>query len=117
MPKFFNTAGPCRPEWHYMLPPERRLPGVRGLIDQRHFFVIHAPRQSGKTTCFETLADRLTAEGRYAALLTTCETGQKLEPDLEGSIAAVLDTLRQRAASRSPSRCVRRRSTAGSARD
>lgn len=26
MPRWFNTAGPCRPEHHYMLPATRRLP-------------------------------------------------------------------------------------------
>jgi hypothetical protein len=95
MPRHFNTAGPCHPEKHYMLPPERRLPGVRDLIDQEHYFVIHAPRQVGKTTCFDALALQLTAEGRYAALLTSCEAGQLFTSDLEGSIAAVLDTLAQ----------------------
>ncbi len=80
-----------------MLPPERRLPDVRRLIEQEHYFVIHAPRQVGKTTTFRSLAQRLTAEGRYTALITSCETGQTLSPDLEGSIAAVLDTLRQNA--------------------
>jgi hypothetical protein len=78
-----------------MLPPERRLPGVRDLIGQEHYFVIHAPRQVGKTTCFDTLARQLTVEGCYAAVLTSCEAGQLLSPDLEGSIAAILHSLRQ----------------------
>jgi hypothetical protein len=34
MPRHFNTAGPCRPEDHYMLPPLQRLPNLRELIDQ-----------------------------------------------------------------------------------
>jgi type II secretory pathway predicted ATPase ExeA len=98
MSRYFNTAGPCRPAEHYMIPPEKRIPAVRGFIDRGLYFVVHAPRQSGKTTCFRDLADTLTASGRYTALLTTCETGQKLEkPDIEASIAAVLDILRQRA--------------------
>ena len=95
MPRYFNTAGPCRPGEHYMLPPERRLPEVRGLIERGHYFVVHAPRQSGKTTCFQALAGALTSESQYAALLTSCETGQTLGPDPDGAIAAVLDTLRQ----------------------
>jgi hypothetical protein len=78
-----------------MLPPERRLPGVRDLIDQEHYFVIHAPRQVGKTTCFHALARSLAAEGRYAALLTSCEAGQLLSPDLDESLGALLETLRQ----------------------
>ena len=48
MPRFFNTAGPCVAADHYMLPPMRRLPEVRGLIDEKRYFVLHAPRQSGK---------------------------------------------------------------------
>jgi hypothetical protein len=48
--RFFNTAGPCNPDWHYTVNPLPRLPGVRGLIDGRHYFIIHAPRQTGKTT-------------------------------------------------------------------
>ena len=68
MPRHFNTAGPCRPEDHYMLPPEDRLPGVRSLIAEKAYFVIHAPRQTGKTTCFRTLARSLDAEGEYAAV-------------------------------------------------
>jgi hypothetical protein len=72
MPRYFNTTGACRPHEHYMLPPERRIPGVPELIDRGHYFVVHAPRQSGKTTCFRTLAQDLTAGGRYTALLTSC---------------------------------------------
>ncbi len=50
MARFFNTSGPCRPELNYMLPPLRRVPTVRGLIEQQKYFVLHAPRQAGKTT-------------------------------------------------------------------
>jgi hypothetical protein len=35
VPRFFNTAGPCRPEDHYMLPPERRLAGIRPLLEEK----------------------------------------------------------------------------------
>lgn len=27
--RYFNTAGPCKPDMHYMLPVLSRLPGVR----------------------------------------------------------------------------------------
>ena len=33
--RFFNTAGPCVAEDHYMLPASARLPGVRRLVDRR----------------------------------------------------------------------------------
>lgn len=96
--RFFNTAGPCDPKKHYMLPPERRLPGVRDLIDREFYFVIHAPRQSGKTTCFEELARGLTAEGRYTALHATCEKGQTAKSDVGRGVQAVLRDIEMEAA-------------------
>jgi len=68
MSRFFNIAGPCRPEIHYMIDPLPRLPGVRELIESQNFFVIHGPRQSGKTTYLYALMHRLNAEGRFSAL-------------------------------------------------
>lgn len=97
MPRYFNTTGPCRPGEHYMLSPEERIPDVGDLVERGLYFVVHAPRQSGKTTCFLTLAKILTASGRYTALLTTCETGQRLEPDPERSLGAVIQMLQEKA--------------------
>ena len=74
--KTFNTAGPCDPERHYMLPPEARLGPVARLIDEAGYFVVHAPRQCGKTTSFQALAARLTREGTYTALWMSCEMAQ-----------------------------------------
>lgn len=68
MTRFFNIAGPCRPEIHYMVDPLPRLPGVRELIESQNFFVICGPRQSGKTTYLYALMHRLNAEGRFSAL-------------------------------------------------
>ena len=90
---FFNTAGPCDPARHYMLPPERRLPGVRRLIDQAQYFVLHAPRQTGKTTSVRAFARALTDEGRFAALVASCEEGQATK-GLEDGIAVVLNAIR-----------------------
>jgi len=96
--RYFNTAGPCDPAKHYMLPPERRLPSVRALIEQELYFVIHAPRQTGKTTCFEALAQTLTQEGRYTALHVTCEKGQPAGSDVERGVRAVLRDVEIKAA-------------------
>ncbi|MBI4860504.1 MAG: ATP-binding protein [Candidatus Riflebacteria bacterium] len=74
MPRVFNTAGPCLPDKHYMLPPERRLPVVHDLIDGEYFFVLHAPRQTGKTTLLKSLSASLTAAGRHAALTISLES-------------------------------------------
>ena len=73
MPRFFNTAGSCRAADHYMLPAAERLPEVLSLVENKAYFVLHAPRQTGKTTSMMALAVQLTATGRYAALHATCE--------------------------------------------
>lgn len=85
-----------------MLPPERRLPEVDRLIEQQSYFIVHAPRQVGKTTSFRALAEQMAVKGRYAALLTTCEAGQAAGSDLDRGIAAVIQTLRQDADLRLP---------------
>ncbi|GHV79147.1 hypothetical protein AGMMS49944_09380 [Spirochaetia bacterium] len=50
--RFFNTTGPCNPWDHYMLPPEERLVGAQlhRYISDNLYWVLHAPRQTGKTT-------------------------------------------------------------------
>ena len=50
MSRWFNIAGPCRDDKHYMLPATSRLPDLSMLIEQESYFVVHAPRQTGKTT-------------------------------------------------------------------
>jgi hypothetical protein len=89
MTKFFNTTGPCRAEDHYMLDPLTRLGDIRRLIDDKQYFVVHAPRQTGKTTTLDALAKQLTREGRYTALKFSCEEGQAFSDD----IAKVEDAL------------------------
>lgn len=79
VPRWFNTAGPCKPGYHYMLPPDRRIPQVRGLVERMSCFMLHAPRQTGKTTSLLGLAAELTAEGRYAAAWVSAEQGQAFD--------------------------------------
>ncbi len=81
MPRSFNTAGPCRLEDDYMLPPSVRLPHILPLIDAKKYFILHAPRQTGKTTALLALAAELTASGRYVAVLMSMEVGAPFEDD------------------------------------
>lgn len=69
--RWFNTAGPCVEERHYMVPAKERLPEVQTIIDRLGYFIVHAPRQSGKTTTLVTLAKSLTQGGKYAAVLVS----------------------------------------------
>ncbi|MDR0622052.1 MAG: ATP-binding protein [Deltaproteobacteria bacterium] len=66
--KLFNTTGPCIPEKHYMLPVLPRLPGVNEMIDKENYFILHAPRQSGKTTFLKALTEKINKDGQRYAL-------------------------------------------------
>ena len=95
--RFFNTSGPCDPSVNYMLPPEPRLPGARALVDQGQYFVVHAPRQTGKTTTLAALAQDITADGRQVALLFSCERA-RIYPDDTGLAArAILEAISREA--------------------
>jgi AAA+ ATPase superfamily predicted ATPase len=74
MEKLFNIAGPCNPQRHYTLSPAARLPELQRLVDDEQYFLIHAARQSGKTTCIQQFARQLNADGHYHALYCSLET-------------------------------------------
>jgi hypothetical protein len=95
--KRFNTTGPCDDVRHYLVDPASRRPEMRGLIDTGLFFVLHAPRQSGKTTLLRTLAKTLTAEGKFAVLHVSCEVAEVAQDDFEAAQLAILDRLRAQA--------------------
>ena len=76
LPKYFNTTGPCEEADHYMVPPLPRVPEAPGIVDHGGYFVLHAPRQSGKTTFLRHFARELTAAGQYAALYISCEAAE-----------------------------------------
>lgn len=102
MPRSFNTAGPCRAEDHYMLSPTARLPQVMGLVGQKLYFDLHAPRQTGKTTALLGLAEELTASGRYVAALLSMEVGAPFGDDPGAAEVAMLGDWRQSARAQLP---------------
>lgn len=58
-----------------MVDPFRHLYGdISRLIDSQQYFVIHAPRQTGKTTFLHQLAHRLNREGVYVATVCSLES-------------------------------------------
>jgi len=98
MTRHFNTGGPCRREEHYMLPAAERLAAARRLIDLKRYFVLHAPRQTGKSTTIAALAANLNAEGCYAALLVSCEEAQAAGEDVDRGVGAILQGIEDEAA-------------------
>ncbi|WP_239310243.1 MULTISPECIES: ATP-binding protein [unclassified Frankia] len=94
MVRRFNTAGPCLPAEHYMIPALSRLPEAPGLVDLKAYFVVHAPRQTGKTTALRALARELTTQGRYAALHFSCEAARAADDDYGSASRTILSRIR-----------------------
>ncbi|MDA3790576.1 MAG: ATP-binding protein [Desulfobacula sp.] len=90
--RFFNTAGPCKIEDHYTIPPLERfdLDDILMLIEQKKYFVLHAPRQTGKTTCMLALMEYLNTEGKYHVLYINVEAAQAAREDVAAGMKAVL---------------------------
>lgn len=67
MEKYFNTAGPNQPDSQYTLNLLKRidLAEIELLFEQKKYFVLHAPRQTGKTSMLLALRDYLNAGGKY----------------------------------------------------
>ncbi len=83
MQKSFNTAGPCIPSDHYMVSITPRFDSLKKLIDNKRYFILHAPRQTGKTTLMLQLMEHLNEEGKYIALYVNVEAAQPLRNDIE----------------------------------
>ena len=89
MSKLFNIAGPCIPGEHYLVPTLARLPQLGGLIAAKQFFVIHAARQSGKTTLLNALEQELNAKHEVVALYCSLEGVQGIA-DAERGVPAII---------------------------
>jgi hypothetical protein len=84
MSRFFNTTGPCLPGKHYLLPASSRCQQIFGLFQREQYFVIHAARQTGKTTLLGALAKELNAGGQYYALYCSLESVQSFTDPKDG---------------------------------
>jgi hypothetical protein len=97
--RFFNTAGPVDCREHYCIPPLERLDleEVLMLIQQKKYFVLHAPRQTGKTSCLLALMDYLNARGQYRCVYMNVEMAQAAREDVGAAMHAILGQLAARA--------------------
>ena len=90
--KFFNTAGPAQMDIHYTLNPLRRIDyeNVSHLIAQRCYFVLHAPRQTGKTTSLLAMVKKINEEGIYHCVYVNVESAQTARNDVEAGMKTIL---------------------------
>ncbi len=93
--RFFNTAGPVVPEDNYSIPPLERVDRdeVFGLIERKRYFILHAPRQTGKTSTLIALMNELNHADRYRAVYINVEGAQAAREDTHAAMRAILSAL------------------------
>ena len=94
----FNTAGPVNPTDHYLIAPLSRidLDEVLGLVRDKKYFVLHAPRQTGKTSALLALVELLNGRG-YRCVYATVETARTARDDVQRAMRTVLVRLASQA--------------------
>ena len=97
----FNTAGPVDAQDHYCIPPLERmdLDYVLNLIRQKKYFILHAPRQTGKTSALKALQNHLNsgAAGDYRCLYVNIEGAQTARQDVGRAMRTILGRIATRA--------------------
>ena len=95
MERTFNTAGPSEPDDHYCIDPLTRLDfgQIRDFVDAKQYFVLRAPRQTGKTTTLLAMMSALNADGRYACVYASVEKARDACGDGGRDITAVCDAI------------------------
>ena len=95
--RFFNTAGPVRPDDHYTIQPLERVDvdALLSLIRAKQYFVLHAPRQTGKTSALIALRDLLNSGevGDFRCVNVNVEVGQVARDDVAEGMRAILSSL------------------------
>ena len=95
MERFFNTAGPMILDDHYYIDPLTRIDWgeIRGLIREKRYFVLHAPRQTGKTSTLLEMMRVLNEEGNYACAYANIEAVQAARGDVSQGLPAACDII------------------------
>ncbi len=89
--KFFNTVGAINPKKHYFLPHRLDWNQLIGFIEKEYYFVLHAPRQSGKTTAIIEFVKHLNQTDKYKALYLSMEPAHTSPNDVKEAIRAILE--------------------------
>lgn len=93
----FARSGPVGRDRYYRIPPLTRinLDQVLTLISDEQYFVLHAPRQTGKTTTLLALRDLLNSgsEGDYRCVYASLEAGRTAGEDVERAMRIILGEL------------------------
>ncbi len=93
--RYFNKEGPIVRSRHYCIDPLSRLDVVEllGMVADQRYFVLHAPRQTGKTTVLGALRDILNESGEYRCVYVNVEPGAAAREDVAAAMRTIISRL------------------------
>ena len=95
--RFFNTEGPVRLDEHYAVQPLARMDRdeILNLIQTQRYFMLRAPRQTGKTSVLIALRDLLNSGKmwNFRCVDVNVECAQAAGGDTERGMRAILGSL------------------------
>ncbi len=94
--KWFCIAGPIDPEVHYFIPKRLDWNLLDSLIAKREYFILHAPRQSGKTTAINEFVVHLNGDSSYNALYINIEPAQAMRDNIEKALITIVNIIKTR---------------------
>ena len=94
--RYFNTVGAIDPKDHYFLPHRLDWKQLIGFIEKKYYFVLHAPRQSGKTTAIIEFVKHLNQEGKYRALYLSIESARTAVNNVLDAVEITLEQFRDK---------------------
>ena len=96
--RYFNTEGANKLDESYVLDPLKRIDidEIESLIARQRYFIMHAPRQSGKTTSLLALRDYLNEKGDVYAVYANVEAGQAWRNNVKEVVDGVVDQIATR---------------------
>jgi len=90
--KSFAIAGPIKENKHYFVKNRIDAEHINYLIEQEYYFVLHAPRQTGKTTEISFFVDFLNETGKYKALYVNIESTQAVGSSIEKATLSIFES-------------------------
>ena len=89
--KFFSRNGPIQPNIHYFIPHRLDWDRLKEFIHRRYYYILHAPRQSGKTTSILEFTRQLNQEGLHKAFYINVEGAQAARSDVNNAMWTLLE--------------------------
>ncbi|MBM3198817.1 MAG: ATP-binding protein [Chlamydiae bacterium] len=88
--KFFSTAGALDPKKHYFIPGRFAIEEIKNLIEKEQYFILHAPRQSGKTTAVLEWIRLFHQGNKYKVFYINVESAQAARGHVEEGMRTLL---------------------------